>query len=103
MGYLVMTILTVPAMVLFQFGEWFIRNVFRQDDELSRMGGRYTQLLLPGLWFLSMFIVMQKSLQARNILMPSVWIMVAANVLNVLFNYVFIYALDLGKEPIRES
>jgi Na+-driven multidrug efflux pump len=59
MGFLVMTILCVPAMVLFQFGEFFIRNVFRQDEHLSRMGGRYTQLLLPGLWFMCMFIVMQ--------------------------------------------
>lgn len=81
--------------------------VFRQDEKLSRMAGRYTQLLLPGLWFMCMFIVMQvrwtvllqygltglatqdlshalytittpsqqKSMQARNILMPSVWIM----------------------------
>lgn len=50
MGFLVMTILSIPAMILFQFGEFFIRNLFRQDEKLSRMGGRYTQLLLPGLW-----------------------------------------------------
>jgi len=47
------------AMVLFQFGEFFIRDVFRQNEKLSKMGGRYTQLLLPGLWFMCMFIVMQ--------------------------------------------
>ncbi len=46
-------------MVLFQFGEFFIRDVFRQNEKLSKMGGRYTQLLLPGLWFMCMFIVMQ--------------------------------------------
>lgn len=75
MGFLVMTLLAIPAFVLFLFGEFFVRHVFRQDEHLSRMAGKYTQLLAPGLWFMCMFIVMQKSMQARNILMPSVWIM----------------------------
>lgn len=82
MGFLVMTLLSIPAFVLFMFGEFFVRNVFRQDEQLSRMAGRYTQLLAPGLWFMCMFIVMQKSMQARNILMPSVWIMLVRTTYN---------------------
>lgn len=123
MGFLVMTLLSIPAMVLFQFGEWFVREgaclrtsvpisleawlrahclymcvswafevshstavcgyltcaqlpynsfppVFRQDEKLSRMAGRYTQLLLPGLWFMCMFIVMQ----VHTTIYASIWV-----------------------------
>ena len=105
MGYLLMTVLSIPAMVIFQWGEWVVRVVFRQEAHLAHMAGRYTQLLLPGLWPFCMFIVMQKSMQARNVLMPSLYIMVLANVLNIGGNYLYIYGLGMGFEgsPLATS
>lgn len=95
-GYLLMTLFSLPAMVIFQYGEWVVRTVFRQEEHLSHLAGRYTQLLLPGLWPLCMFVCMQKSMQARNVLMPSLYVMLLANVINVGGNYLFVYALGMG-------
>jgi len=95
-GYLLMTLLSLPAMIIFQYGEWVIHTVLRQDEHLAHLAGQYTKLLLPGLWPLCMFVTMQKSMQARNVLMPSLYIMLLANFLNVGGNYLFIYALDMG-------
>ncbi len=95
-GYLLMTLLSLPAMIIFQYGEWVVGTVLRQDEHLAHLAGQYTKLLLPGLWPLCMFVTMQKSMQARNVLMPSLYIMLLANFLNVGGNYLFIYALDMG-------
>jgi len=95
-GYLLMTLLSLPAMIIFQYGEWVVHTVLRQDQHLAHLAGQYTKLLLPGLWPLCMFVTMQKSMQARNVLMPSLYIMLLANFLNVGGNYLFIYALDMG-------
>jgi hypothetical protein len=40
MGFLVMTLMCIPAALLFQFSEQVIQHVFMQPEHLAKMGGR---------------------------------------------------------------
>jgi MATE family multidrug resistance protein len=66
------------------------------DPDLTGLAGDYILRLLPGILPHFTFLCLTKYLQCQHILAPSVWIGVAANIVNVGLNYVFIFTLGLG-------
>ncbi|KAI0241327.1 Multidrug and toxin extrusion protein 1 [Lamellibrachia satsuma] len=66
-----------------------------QDEEIARLAGRYLLLYMPSVAFAFFFMVLAKYMQNQNIVLPSVVIGVATNVVNAGLHYVFVYTLDL--------
>jgi MATE family multidrug resistance protein len=56
----------------------------------------YIFILLPSLWAFAIFRVQQKYLHAQNIMYPSTIILGIGNAFNYLFNYIFMYSIDMG-------
>lgn len=65
-------------------------------ESLAEMVGVYCTRLVPGIFPLYAFTCLTKYLQCQNILAVSVWIGIAANILNALLNYLLIFHFELG-------
>jgi len=74
-----------PAMIL-----------FGQQEDLAKMAGAFALRLLPGMIPFYLFKVLTKYLQTQNILLPSVFIGILSNIINVIANYLFIHTFGLG-------
>ena len=66
------------------------------EPSLAKAAGEYCAALTFGVPPFVAFQVLTKILQAQNIVAPSVWVALIANVLNLLANWVFIHRLGLG-------
>ena len=117
----VLLALCLPAAGLLCAAEWVVSAAFGQPAEVSAMVGVYCVALIPGLPFLALFTGLQKYQQSqcgvrdpnqqvacvtasgrphapmcdpavcRVRMSPSVWVYALTNLLNVAFNYVFIW------------
>ncbi len=67
-----------------------------QSPELARMAHEYVLMQLPGLPTFLIYIVLRQSLQARGITAPGMWVVLVANLLNVVLNLWLIYGVTLG-------
>ncbi|CAM9501741.1 unnamed protein product, partial [Heterosigma akashiwo] len=85
-------------MVLLFNGGLVIRHVFRQSGEISAMSTTFCQLLVPGLYFNTVFVMIQNLMQAQGIMMPSVYCSFIGNLFNVAANYTLIFSLRLGTD-----
>lgn len=65
------------------------------DPELARAAGRYVAAQLPSVPCFLVFTAMRQYLQGRGTTLPALVVVLAANLLNVLANWVFIYG-NLG-------
>ena len=94
-GIVIMTVMFFPLAMLWYFTE-DILLLFGFEDELAALAGIYTKILIPGslpeLWYR----VAQKWLQGKGIVRPSMYAGILQNVLNIIFNYVFIWGIPLG-------
>ncbi|EFA81712.1 multi antimicrobial extrusion family protein [Heterostelium album PN500] len=76
---------------------WCITDYFLklvgQNHEISNLAFKYALMLLPGLWFYNMTICMQKYLQGQGLMMPSIYIGLAINGINVFLNYLLVYGM----------
>ena len=73
-----------------------VMKLFGQDEELAERAGHFSYRLIPGLFPYYAFKVLVKYLQSQDIVMPGVWTGFLANGVNILFNWLLIYKLDLG-------
>ncbi|EGG15363.1 multi antimicrobial extrusion family protein [Cavenderia fasciculata] len=86
---IVTTGVTVLVAVLWALTEKFLLLV-QQDPTISYLALKYVLYLMPGLWFGNVLNVMQKYVQGQGLMMPSIYIGLALNAMNVLFNFVFV-------------
>ena len=86
----VITALCVPTIAVLCFVEELLLGI-GQDQELSRLAGDFCKQLVWGLPPYYWFQVFSKFLQAQHILAPPVYMGVVANLINVVFNWVFIF------------
>eukprot|EP00004_Rigifila_ramosa_P024158 TRINITY_DN6929_c0_g1_i3.p1 TRINITY_DN6929_c0_g1~~TRINITY_DN6929_c0_g1_i3.p1 ORF type:complete len:427 (+),score=103.42 TRINITY_DN6929_c0_g1_i3:165-1283(+) len=94
----------IPCSVLLYISEPIMR-LLQQPEEVQPLTGMFTQYLIPGLWFLPPFFILQKYLQAQNVMHPPVIVAALANLFNALGNYLLIYTFDMGLKgaPIATS
>ncbi len=71
-------------------------KLFGQDEILAERAGEFSYRLIPGLFPYYAFKVLVKYLQSQNIVMPGVWTGLWANGVNILFNWILIYKLNMG-------
>ncbi|MGB1016798.1 MAG: MATE family efflux transporter, partial [Nannocystaceae bacterium] len=81
-------------------GLWFLTEdallLFGQSPKLARMAHEYVQVQYFGLPAFLIYILLRQSLQAREITAPAMWVVLLANLLNVVLNALLIYGVSLG-------
>ena len=93
-GVLLAVLVTIPTMVgLMTVGPAL--RLLRQPTELIPDATRFIYVIVPGILPFYLFIAMRQTLQALGRLAPIVWMIVAANLLNLGLNWIFIYG-NLG-------
>lgn len=68
------------------------------DADRSAMAGEYAIAQIPGIPFYLLFAVQRSWLQGRGIMQPAMWIVLFANVFNVIANWALVFG-HLGLEP----
>ena len=97
-GVLFAIVLTLVTCAAFVPVEPILR-LFRQPPEAIPDAARYVQIAIPGVFPFYAFIVFRQSLQAMGRVAPVLWTVLAANLLNVVLNWVFIYG-NLGSPAL---
>lgn len=81
------------AVVLFP-GEPLL-SLLSQPEEVVPVAAGYARASIPGVFPFFAFVVLRQSLQAMGRVSPIVWTIVAANLANLFFNWIFIFG-NLG-------
>ncbi|KAM4627283.1 multidrug and toxin extrusion protein 1 [Polymixia lowei] len=68
----------------------------KQNPEVARLSQMYVKIFMPALPAAFIYSLEGRYLQNQGIIWPQVITGVVVNVLNVLINYIFLYALNLG-------
>src|SRR5207237_9806894 len=89
-GRILAVVLGARAMVAMMPAGAVLR-LFRQPAELVPDAARWVRIGVLGLWPFLFFVVLRQSLQAIGRLTPVVLTVIAANLLNVGLNWVFIF------------
>jgi MATE family multidrug resistance protein len=82
--------------VLLAFGYLVISYVFQINQHVGSKAALHVILLIPNLWFLSGFRVLQKYLLAQKISKPSIYCSLLGIVVKLLLNYFLIFLFGLG-------
>jgi MATE family multidrug resistance protein len=89
-GVLLAAALAVPVALLWLGTESFL--VFaRQDPELARIAHTYTLIQIPSIPFYLVYIALRQYLQGREYMRPALFVMIAANLVHALLNWVLIF------------
>ena len=97
-GVVLAALVALPLMALLMLGEWFA-GALRQPPELHHDVGVYTRILVPSVLPFLWFSVARQTLQAMHRVAPVVWVIVMANLLNVILNKWLIFG-GLGVAPL---
>jgi multidrug resistance protein, MATE family len=81
---------SVPVALLWMFTK-DVLVAMGQDPAIAAVAHDYVLVQLPSVPFFLVFAALRQYLQGRGILAPTLWIAVAANVVNAGLNWVFIY------------
>ncbi|XP_061575958.1 multidrug and toxin extrusion protein 1-like [Cololabis saira] len=68
----------------------------KQSPEVASLAQLYVKIFMPALPAAFMYMLEGKYLQNQGIMWPQVITGIAGNVLNAIFNYIFLYPLELG-------
>src|SRR5262245_29511583 len=89
-GALLAAALAVPVALLWLYTERFLL-LTGQDPALARLAHTYTQVQIPSIPFYLSYIALRQYLQGREHMRPALAIMIAANAVHALFNWVLIF------------
>ncbi len=89
-GLVLAALLSLPVLGLFASAEWFLSRL-GQEPTLAALAGDYLGVQLLGIPALLAYIALRQYLQGRTLVWPAVWVMLWANALNALANWVLIF------------
>lgn len=89
-GVVVAVALTIPITLFNLPGEWVL-SFLHQAPEIIPLAAQFTRATLWGVFPFLLFLVFRQTLQAMERMAPIVWTIIAANLLNLFLNWVFIY------------
>ena len=89
-GCLIAVLVTIPVSVGLAYVEPIL-GLFGQPAEIVPLAGRYTRIIVAGIFPYFGFLVFRQTLQAVGIVLPLVGVIAIANLLNVVLNRVFIF------------
>ncbi|XP_054857522.1 multidrug and toxin extrusion protein 1 [Eublepharis macularius] len=94
-GILILLLFCFPCWAVFVNTERILL-FFKQDPEVSRLTQVYVMIFIPALPAAFIYQLQTRYLQSQAILLPQVVTGMAANVLNVIMNVIFLYTFKLG-------
>ncbi|XP_068766581.1 multidrug and toxin extrusion protein 1 isoform X1 [Struthio camelus] len=94
-GILILLLCCFPCWAVFINTERLLLLI-RQDPEVSRLTQLYVMIFIPALPAAFLYQLQTRYLQSQAIILPQVITGIAANILNVAMNAIFLYALKLG-------
>eukprot|EP00298_Acanthocystis_sp_HF-20_P012121 c19727_g1_i2.p1 GENE.c19727_g1_i2~~c19727_g1_i2.p1 ORF type:complete len:534 (-),score=219.39 c19727_g1_i2:55-1500(-) len=94
-GLFVSFFISIPAIILLFFTSEFLL-LFGQSESIAQQSEEFSYYLIYGLIPLLFSSIFSQYLQCQNILIPLVLLGILSNLLNVAFNYIFIYHLNWG-------
>lgn len=94
-GTLILLLCCFPCWALFINTEQILL-LFRQDPDVSRLTQTYVMIFIPALPAAFLYTLQVKYLLNQGIVLPQVVTGIAANLVNALANYLFLYQLHLG-------
>ncbi len=89
-GVILAGLLSVPSAILLLAAEPILA-LLHQPAEVVPLAASYSVRLAPGVLPFFLFIVFRQSLQALGRPKPIVWVIVLANLTNIVFNWILIY------------
>jgi MATE family multidrug resistance protein len=89
-GLVVALIATLPTIGLWLATEKILIGL-GQDPRLASLAHDYTVVQLPSVPFFLGFLALRQYLQGRGIVRPALLVVVASNLCNILFNWMFIF------------
>ena len=89
-GLVLAGLLSLPVAALWLGTERFLLAT-GQDAELARAAHAYTVVQLPGIPCFLAYGALRQYLQGREHMRPALWVILAANLFNVLFNWILIF------------
>ena len=93
---MVLGALLIPASVLLGCSGIVVKVLFRQPDAIAAKTGVFCLYLIPGLWALLAFQVVQKLMNAQGEMMPAVIVFALGNVVNLVCGVVLIQFTGIG-------
>ncbi|MDP6955131.1 MAG: MATE family efflux transporter [Planctomycetota bacterium] len=93
-GILASLIISLPMALIWCFTETIL-GLFGQELALAEIAQDYVGIQVWSLPFFYVFCAQRSYLQGRSIVRPAMWIMLAANLINVAVNWLFIWG-NLG-------
>src|SRR5688500_4183068 len=97
-GLLLSLALTIVTCATFFPVAW-VFALLRQPPDVVPDAAAYVRIAIPGVFPFYAFIVFRQSLQAMGRVAPVLWTVLAANLLNVVLNWIFIYG-NLGSPAL---
>uniref|UniRef100_A0A3P8U295 Multidrug and toxin extrusion protein n=1 Tax=Amphiprion percula TaxID=161767 RepID=A0A3P8U295_AMPPE len=70
--------------------------LMHQEEEVARIAQLYVLVFLPAAPAMFLYQLQVSYLQNQGIILPQMYTAAAANILNLLFNYVLIFSLEMG-------
>lgn len=89
-GLVLALLLSLPVAFLWMQTETFLVWM-GQDAHLARAAHRYALVQIPSVPFFLAYSALRQYLQGRELMRPALWVILVANVFNVLFNWVLIF------------
>jgi MATE family multidrug resistance protein len=89
-GILLAALVAIPTSLVLLPGPWLLAAL-QQPPDIIPTAARYAWACIPGIFPFFAFVVLRQSLQAMGRLAPIVATIVAANLLNVLLNWILIF------------
>jgi MATE family multidrug resistance protein len=83
-------LLSVPVALLWTGTGAFLR-LAGQDPALAHAAHEFTLIQIPSIPFFLAFGALRQYLQGRELVRPALWVMIAANLWNLFFNWVLVF------------
>ena len=92
----VLTLCTIATVLFILFTNMLLEDAFFISPHVRSKAVLHVYMLMPSMWFLGLFRVLQKYLACQNIMKPTARALLLGNVCNIGLNFVLIFGFGFG-------